>query len=88
MGRKYAALTENKAFQHFAGQLYSFRSAMLERLVRGSEEDVEGMAEARASVKLIDALLTVPDAMIREGKFSEEEYQRFAPDAEEELTDG
>lgn len=87
LGRKYKALLDDEAFQHFAGQLYSFRDAMLDRLVRGTEEDVENMAEARASVKLIDALLSVPDAMIREGKFSAEEIQHYADD-EEEVNDG
>lgn len=77
MGRKYTALLEDDAFQHFAGQLYSFRDAMSNRLLMGSEEQREEMAQARATVKLIDALLTVPDAMIREGKLSEEDLRNL-----------
>jgi len=78
-GRAYSALAESDGFRHFCGQLHLMRDEAMRVLVEGAgDED-----RARGTIRLIDALLSVPPLMIEEGNSSEKELKRVAAERDE-----
>ena len=74
LGIAYSAMTQSKAWDHFAGELCWLRDLMVQRLV-GEKGD---QSEARATIKLAEQLLLIPVTMIDRGCESEKDLKRMA----------
>jgi hypothetical protein len=61
LGRSYRQMLTLMAWLHLAENLRRFREEAVDRLINGED----GAAEWREVVKTIDAILRVPDAMIK-----------------------
>ena len=64
LGQSYEKMLDSMAWRHVTENLVRLREQFIQALVDGAD----GAASFREGIKLIDAVLRVPDKMITEGK--------------------
>lgn len=74
MGEHYKGLLEHPAWKNLVAQLHVLREAHIGTLVSGEGD----LAEARASVRVVEKLLTTPEVMIMLGAESEKDLRHAA----------
>ena len=74
LGIGYSQLVLTPAWQHLAGEINWLQDLMVQRLV----DEKGDQNEARATVKLIEQILSIPVTMITRGHESEQGLKRMA----------
>lgn len=74
LGIGYSQLVLTPAWQHLAGEIDWLQGLMVRRLI----DEKGDQNEARATVKLIEQILSIPVTMIQRGHESEQGLKRMA----------